>query len=81
MRYLILVKRNNAWQSLNPYFVSFNKLQKQLTGIKEERIVVQVLEQHPGQSCMCSAVVTHPYHIIAVKKSETPVFPKCFLSG
>ncbi len=42
MRYLILIKRNNGWQSLNPYFVNLNKLQKQLTGIKEERIIINV---------------------------------------
>ncbi len=42
MRYLILVKKNNGWQSLNPYFINFSKLQKQLTGMKEERIVVNV---------------------------------------
>ncbi|MDC3343961.1 protease complex subunit PrcB family protein [Pseudomonadales bacterium] len=40
---------------------------------EEERIVVQVLEGHPGPSCICFSVITSPYHIVAVKKSETPV--------
>lgn len=41
--------------------------------MKDDKLVINAVEQQPGQNCMTTMAITQPYHLVTVEQSDLPV--------
>ncbi|MFP4124982.1 MAG: protease complex subunit PrcB family protein [Coleofasciculus sp.] len=41
--------------------------------IKDDKLVINAVEQQPGRNCMTTMAITQPYHLVTVEQSDLPV--------
>ena len=41
--------------------------------IKDDKLVINAVEQQPGQNCGTTMAITQPYHLVTVEQSDLPV--------